>query len=479
MLNNDSVINSASDDEPLITETGESYRDRVAHIDKKGRRVWIFPNKPAGRFHKARLAVGYFLFALYVALPFIKVNGEPFFLIDLLNRKFIIFGAIWWTHDFYILAITLLAFAVFIVLFTAIFGRVFCGWACPQIIAMELIVRKFEYLIEGDAQKQKALKKATWNASKILKKLSKHLIFLALAFIVNAMLVSYIFGIDLVLSFLAEPSAEHWGKLTFLVVLTLAFYGNYAWFREQACTYVCPYGRLQSVLLDKNSVIVGYDYKRGEPRGKLKGGAIQDGNGSCIDCGNCVRVCPTGIDIRNGVQLECVGCTNCIDACDKIMDSFNQPRGLVKYTSLNNIETGQKFKITPRIIFYSLVLTVLLTILLVSVFNRGDVEVNILRAKGSTYILKENGNAVNIFTMKAMNKTFDKKSLVLKTKDQNGVFTFAGLDKLSLEPDGILEATFLLEIPLNELSKSKNNVIIEIYENDNLIDKVTTTFSVP
>ena len=476
MTDNDSQ-HELQDEASLITETGSSFRDSVSNIDKKGRRIWIFPTKPSGRFHNARLVVGYFLLAIFFIFPFIKKNGQPYFLFDIFSRKFILFGTIWWPQDFFIFAIGLLALAIFIVLFTALFGRIWCGWACPQTVFMELVFRKIEYFIEGDAAKQKALQKQELNLNKFFKKFTKHTFFLVLSFVINATLLSYIFGQDVVFTIITTNPGASTGGLISLVVLTFAFYINYSWFREQACTYVCPYGRLQSVLVDKNSISVAYDYKRGEERGKLKQGEIQEGNGSCIDCGNCVRVCPTGIDIRNGIQLECVGCTNCIDACDSIMDSIKQPRGLIRYTSLTNIEEGIKFRFSPRIIFYVTILTLLLTVFGVLLFNRHDVEATILRARGSTYILRENGNVVNIFTMKVMNKTFLEKNLTLKTENHNGKFIFAGTDKLVLKPNGILEGTFLLEIPQAELKQTKNRVVIGIYFGDKQIDKVTTTFS--
>ena len=466
------------EEDSLITETGTSYRDRVTNIDTKGKRVWIFPSKPSGAFHKARLAVGYFLLTIFLLLPFIHKNGQPFFLLDIFNRKFIIFGTIWWPHDFYIFAIGFLSIAIFVVLFTAIFGRIWCGWACPQLVMMELVFRKIEYFLEGDANSQRVLKNAPMNAKKFIKKSSKYLIFALISFIINATFLSYVFSQAGVISILSAPLSNIGGLLA-LIVFTTAFFLNYSWFREQACVYVCPYGRLQSALIDKNSIVVAYDDKRGEPRGKMQKGQISESKGDCIDCGNCVRVCPTGIDIRNGIQLECVGCTNCIDACNKIMTNIKKPKGLIKYASLSSIQEGIKFKITPRIIFYIVILSVLLSVFGFLVLNRTDVEATILRARGSTYVVKENGAIVNIFTMKIMNKTFVERNLTLRTENHKGIFNFAGTDKLVLKADGILEGTFLLEIPQSELSQIKNQITIGIYDGESQIAKVTTTFSGP
>jgi len=472
--------NNKYEEDKLITETGESYKDRVAVIDKKGKRVWVYPSKPTmGRFQKGRLVVGWLIIAMFFIVPFIHVNGHPYFLIDIVNRMFIFFGTIWFPHDFYIFAIGLLSFALFIVLFTAILGRIFCGWACPQTVFMELVYRKFEYLIEGNASKQKALDKTNNYAEKIFKKILKHGIFIIIALIANFFVFSYFTGIDKMTEMVFARPGDHFGPILGYLLISFAFYVNFSWFREQACTYICPYGRLQSVLLDENSLIVAYDNTRGEPRGKLDSGQIKDGNGDCISCGACVRVCPTGIDIRNGLQLECVNCTNCIDSCDEIMDKINKPRGLVKYTSINSLEKDEKFKFTPRLFFYVVVLTGLLALFAVMIGIRSDVEANILRARGSTFILNENGTVTNIFTYKLLNKTFFDYNLEMKTLDHSGNFKHIGKEALILEPEQVLEGTFLLEIPASELKGSKNEIEIGLYSNGKLIDVVKTNFSAP
>jgi cytochrome c oxidase accessory protein FixG len=291
-------------DKPTDSIKDESFRDSIATITKEGKRNWIYAQKPKGKFYNARSILSIFYLAVFFSLPFIRVHGNPFFLFNVLERKFIFFGVIFWPQDFFIFGIGMLTFILFVVLFTVVYGRVFCGWACPQTIFMEMVFRKIEYWIEGDANHQRTLNKAPYTSQKIIKKGFKHIVFFAIAFIIANTFLAYIIGTDELFEMMREPLAEHVGGFISLLVFTGAFYGVYAFFREQVCLIVCPYGRLQGVMLDKNSILVAYDYLRGEPRAKFKKNEERT-KGDCIDCHQCVNVCPTGIDIRHGTQLEC------------------------------------------------------------------------------------------------------------------------------------------------------------------------------
>jgi len=312
---------SALPPEPLAKPDWSDFRDHLSTADQEGRRQWLYPKRPRGRYYRARSWLSYLLLAVMFAGPFIKINGNPLLMINVVERKFSVLGAIFWPQDNLVFALGLLLFLMGIAVFTAAFGRLWCGWTCPQTVLMEMVFRKIEYWIEGDAGRQRALDRASWSGEKLLKKGAKHAIFLALSFVIGNTLLAYIIGVDALWVLVTDDPRRHLAGLGFMVLFTLVFYGIFARFREQACTFICPYGRLQSTLLDENTIVVAYDYRRGERRERWRrreGAEVRRARqvGDCIDCHNCVTICPTGIDIRNGTQMECVNCTACIDACD-------------------------------------------------------------------------------------------------------------------------------------------------------------------
>lgn len=462
---------------------GESFRDRIATVDEKGKRKWVFAQKPKGKFYNIRTWVSWGFFALFFALPFIELNGRPLFLFNIPEAKFIIFGKIFWPQDFFIFGLTMVTFIIFIVLFTAAFGRLFCGWVCPQTIFMEMLFRKMEYLIEGDAAKQKILNKSPWTAEKIRKKVTKHIVFYLLAFIIANFFLAYIIGMDQLLKIISEPVSEHFVGFMAILIFSAVFYGVYAFFREQVCTVVCPYGRLQGVLLDRNSMIVAYDYKRGEPRGKYKKGQAAELNtGDCIDCFQCVKVCPTGIDIRNGTQMECVGCTACIDACDKMMDAVDRPRGLIRYASENGIAEGKKLRYTGRMKFYTIILIVLTGLLSALLLSRKDIDGTIVRTRGQLYQERGADSISNLYNIKIINKTIKNIPVTLKLEGdfgKTGHVQLIGTENILLKEEDQASGSFFIVLPRNVIDKRKLRLKIGLYEGDKKVTSISTNFMGP
>jgi cytochrome c oxidase accessory protein FixG len=462
----------------------ESFRDRIATVDARGKRKWVFAQKPKGRLYNIRTWVSWGFFVLFFALPFIKLNGRPLFLFNIPDAKFIIFGKIFWPQDFVIFGLTMVTFIVFIILFTAAFGRLFCGWVCPQTIFMEMLFRKVEYLIEGDAAKQKMLKNAPWTGEKIRKKLIKHIVFFLMAFVIANFFLAYIIGMDELLKIITEPVGQHFVGFLAILIFSAVFYGVYAFFREQVCTVVCPYGRLQSVLLDRNSVIVAYDYKRGEPRGKYtKNEEAKLKHGDCIDCFQCVKVCPTGIDIRNGTQMECVGCTACIDACDKMMDAIGKPRGLVRYASENGISEGKRLRYTGRMKFYTMLLIFLSGVLSLLLLSRKDIDGTIIRTKGLTYQERGKDSLSNLFNIKVINKTIDSIPVTLKLEGDAGKvgkIELVGATNIHLRQEDQATGSFFVVLPAKFLNSRKMKLYIGLYNADNKkITSLSTNFTGP
>lgn len=460
--------------------TDGSFRDSLATVDAKGKRKWIFAQKPKGRFYNIRTWVSVGFFVLFFVLPFIQVNGHPLFLFNIPEAKFILFGKIFWPQDFFIFGITMITFIVFVVLFTAAFGRLFCGWICPQTIFMEMLFRKVEYWIEGDAAKQKMLNKNAWNGEKIRKKLTKHIVFFLLAFIIANFFLSYIIGVSELKKIISEPVSQHIGGLLSLLVFSGAFYGVYAYFREQVCTVICPYGRLQSVLLDRNSMVVAYDYKRGEPRSKFK--KTKDpivNTGDCIDCFQCVKVCPTGIDIRNGTQMECVGCTACIDACNNMMEATGRPKGLIRYASENGIANGAKLRFTGRMKFYSVLLVILASLLSFMLITRKNIDGTIVRAPGMLYQERGTDSISNLYVIKIVNKTIRDIPVELRLENAPGRIIEAQGQNITVKKEGQGQASFFIILPKSFINQRKITLKVGLYEANEKINVLQTTFMGP
>ena len=455
----------------------ENFRDKVSTIGDKGKRLWIFPRKPKGRYTQARSILSWFQLIFLLSGPFIKINGNPLLMLNIIERKFVIFGQVFWPQDFYLFALLLVAFFISIILFTTIWGRVWCGWLCPQTIFMEMLFRKIEYTIEGDFRQQKRLAEMPWNREKILKKGTKAFLFFAHSWVIGNVLLGYIIGGDALLELITDDPAKHIAGLTVMALFTLAFFWLYMWFREQFCTFLCPYARLQSVMLDNNSIAVAYDDQRGEPRMRGKERKETPNAGDCVDCGICQQVCPTGIDIRNGFpQLECINCTACIDACDTVMTSVNKPRGLIRYASKNMIDNRTKFKITPRIIIYSTLLTALLTFCGMLLLLRSDVNINLMRERGFTYQIRPDGKVSNFYNALITNKSSENQSI--KITSSLGEIIKVNQDE-EIKAGEKTEWKFFIVADPDKVQEGRNMISINFYKNSNIVRTEEISFLAP
>jgi len=464
----------------------EKFRDSIGTINEEGKRAWVFPKKPSGKFYEYRKIVSYFLLLFLVAAPFVKINGNQFLMFNILERRFNIFGFPFWPQDFHLFVISMIIGVIFITLFTVAFGRIFCGWICPQTIFLEMVFRRIEFWIDGDRGKQIKLAKQEWNAEKIRKRLLKWSIFLIISFLIANVFLAYLIGSDKVIQYVIEGPAEHLSTLLPLGIFTAVFYFVFAWFREQVCIIACPYGRLQGVLLDNKSIVVAYDHKRGEGQnGRKKWRNDEDrkalGFGDCIDCVQCVHVCPTGIDIRNGTQLECVNCTACIDECDTIMEKVGLEKGLIRYASEDEIEKKEPFKLTARMKGYIAVLIILIGVLTGMLFLRNDVEARVLRLPGQLFEHKENNIISNVFTYKLVNKTSQEiDDVSFKLRKYKGNIKLVSTQKDVIVPaQGLAEGTMFIEINKKDLTGDKNKLMIEVYSGDKLIETTTVNFLGP
>lgn len=455
----------------------ESFRDRLGIVSDEGRRKWIYPRKPSGFFTRMRTIASLGLIAFLFGAPFVRIGDHPLMLFNIIDRKFIIFGTAFGPHDFYLFVLGMITLIVFIILFTVVYGRLFCGWVCPQTVLMETVFRRIDYWIEGDHRQQQELDASPWNTNKTLKKISKYVLYFVISFLIGNTLLSWIIGIDEVRKIATDRPSEHLAGLTAMLVFSAFFYWIFIWFREQVCILVCPYGRLQGALLDRNSIVIAYDHVRGEPRGKIRRGEERT-HGDCIDCGLCVDVCPTGIDIRNGTQLECVNCTACIDACDEVMVKINKPTGLIRYDSVDGIAHRTARRWSGKVVSYSVVLVLLLTALTVLIAQRSDVDITILRTPGMFYQEQPDGRVSNIYDVKILNKTFAPSTVTVALNGVSGDVRVLG-DNLTAPSQGVVEGKMIVILDRRSLLGLTTPLKFDLFDNGRQIGSLTSTFLGP
>lgn len=442
----------------------------LSTLNADGTRRWMNPRPSPGRWLNRRRMVGYSLIALFVTLPHLRLNGRPPLLMDIISREFTFFGTTLYPTDALLLALGLITVALSIFFFTALFGRVWCGWGCPQTVYLELVFRPIERFFQGAPGSKRTRFGAAGGFLKIV-------VFILLAFGLAHTFLSYFVGTDNLRHWIFGSPLDH--PIAFLVMLgvTGLMLFDFGFFREQTCIVACPYGRFQSVMLDRDSLIVGYDRGRGEPRGKKRRtpGAdvslkvVQDSPpqelGDCIDCTMCVQTCPTGIDIRDGLQMECVNCTQCIDACDAIMDKIGRPRGLIRYASQRTLEGGGRHWMRPRIFVYPAIITILVTIITVLLVTRATAFVTVLRGPGAPFTMLDSGMVANPIKVKIHDRSSDGATYTLSLEGVDGG-RLEGLSPVALEPGQMLTTPMTLVVPAEAFKTGRLPVTVRIQSQD-------------
>ncbi|WP_028296935.1 cytochrome c oxidase accessory protein CcoG [Olivibacter sitiensis] len=444
----------------------------------KDKRKWVYAKKPKGTLYNYRQVVGYLLLAFFFIAPFIKIGGEPLLMINIIERKFSIFGNVFTPQDFHIFVFGMLIAMVCIVLFTVVYGRIWCGWTCPQTIFMELVFRKIEYAIEGDAAKQRKADDADIASSVSYRKVLKHAIFFLISFIIANTFLAYIIGYEKLFAIIIDPIGQHWAGLASIILFTFVFYLVYAYVREIVCTAICPYGRLQGVMIDNQTTNVAYNYKRGEPRTKHQKKISAGACGDCIDCKLCVQVCPTGIDIRNGIQMECINCTACIDACDAVMEKLHKPKRLIGFYTLDEIEGKASKKKNTRAVAYSIVLVLLMGVFTYMLFSRSIINGTLLRAKGTSYIMRDDGTVANLYNLNLTNKTNETLPFELKVADD--AYSLLNVGHINeIKPGEDVQLSFFLIQPKEKVAQYKSKTAVEVISNEKVVETLKTTFIAP
>ena len=461
-----------------MNDDHEAFRNELASVHKDGRRKWVYARQPSGRYYRARTVLSWFLLAFLLSAPFIRVNGQPLVLLGFLERKFVLFGLSFPPQDFYLVVVIALTMLVTLALSTTVVGRVWCGWLCPQTVFMEMLFRKIEYAIEGSASQQLRRDKSALSGQAWARRLLKHAIFFTLSFVIANVFLAYIIGAGALWTIVTDPPSQHLTGLIAIIVFSLTFYAVFARFREQACTLACPYGRVMSALIDSHTLTVTYNSRRGEPRGHLRV-AGEAALGDCVDCAQCVTVCPTGIDIRNGIQLECINCTACVDACDDVMAKLGREPGLISITSNEAILNGTRHWLTARVKAYAAVWIVLTATAVTLVASRPALDVLILRQPGTLFVPAGDDVVANFYTVQVINRTNATHTLEYRVLSPPGAQVDAPGPVYTVEPYGLIESRLLVRMPVTALTGPSTTLRLEVRADGKALETIDSTFLGP
>ncbi|MDP2341857.1 MAG: cytochrome c oxidase accessory protein CcoG [Deltaproteobacteria bacterium] len=442
--------------------------DRLAILDDEGRRRKIHPADVDGKWARRKPLVRWLLIAVIIVLPWLEVGGHPAVLFDLPARRYYLFGSVFGTGDLPFLFFVFMAGAWGLVVVTALFGRVWCGWACPQTVTLEGIFRRIERAIEGSGHQRLAFDLAPWTAAKLFKKLLKWTLFLLCSFVIAHVWLSYFVSLPRVVTMVLDDPHENWTAFLIAAFATGITWFNFAWFREQTCLIICPYGRLQSALQDKDSIVVGYDTARGEPRGAVK----EHSGGDCVDCRRCVQVCPTGIDIRNGLQMECIGCAGCADACDDVMAKLHRPLGLIRYESERAMGGAPRRILRPRIAAYAVAGLALAAAAIAFAVARAPLLVRVVRVPGPLFVIVDGGATVQNTVLLHVENRSSEDIVVSAAGD---VDITLPMGSRALGPQERADLPLIVRVPRHRAAGQKAHVVVKD-DRGHAVDVAVTLF---
>jgi cytochrome c oxidase accessory protein FixG len=439
----------------------------------------VHAKEVAGRFNTLRVIAACVLLGLFYGLPWVRWEDHQAVLFDLPARKFFIFGLTFFPQDFFFLAWLLIIAALTLFFFTALAGRLWCGYACPQTVWTEVFVW-IERWFEGNRQQRLKLDQAPWSVAKLARKGGKQAVWLAFAFYTGVTFVGYFTPIDTLFASLVRAELGGW-EAFWCVFYGFATYGNAGFMREQVCKYMCPYARFQGAMFDRNTLVISYDTARGEPRGARPRGTdpASKGLGDCTDCRLCVQVCPTGIDIRQGLQLECIACAACIDACDDVMDKMRYPRGLVRYSTQASLEGKPRRVLRPRIVIYGVLLAMLIVSFAVALGHRRLLEVDVLRDRNALYRQSADGTIENVYTVRLVNKDTRAHRLHLSAEGLQGIVVDTDSSTYEIEPGRVVSIALRLRVPAGSVSGGRDVQVIVTSEDDKIRGTSVARFIAP